>query len=213
MKRLRKAVFSVKLRYYAVGEYGRGLYRPHYHAIIFGLYCHDPPDLLYNRNSLLFNPALANKLIILGIQHRKLAEQAWQGKGFLHFGSVTSQSITYVTKYLCKTFDCDVRQEVAKRVLRPEFSLMSRCPGLGSGFIAKPECERVLRSLKMSSLTVIQSSCPDIMRTNYLPIILMSLKNIKLLLSLKLINKSLICTTNTGYLGAIRKSFKPYCEL
>jgi hypothetical protein len=98
--------------------------------------------------SLLFNPALANKLTILDIQHRKVVEQTWQGKGFLYFGSVTSHGITYVIKYLCKTFDYDFRQEIAKRGLRPEFSLMSRCPGLGSGFIAKHEMRESIKEFK-----------------------------------------------------------------
>lgn len=37
MKRLRKDVSPVKLRFYAVGEYGTETKRPHYHAIMFGM--------------------------------------------------------------------------------------------------------------------------------------------------------------------------------
>jgi hypothetical protein len=36
-KSLRKAISPVKIRYYAVGEYGQQSQRPHYHAIIYGL--------------------------------------------------------------------------------------------------------------------------------------------------------------------------------
>lgn len=37
IKRLRRKVEPVKLRYYACGEYGSLTHRPHYHLIIFGL--------------------------------------------------------------------------------------------------------------------------------------------------------------------------------
>lgn len=37
LKRLRKALGSVKIRYFGCGEYGSKLERPHYHAIIVGL--------------------------------------------------------------------------------------------------------------------------------------------------------------------------------
>lgn len=43
MKRLRKKqakVTDVKIRYYLVGEYGSKTFRPHYHAIIFGVIDH-----------------------------------------------------------------------------------------------------------------------------------------------------------------------------
>ena len=36
-KRLRKALDTKKIRYFACGEYGDTTSRPHYHAIIFGL--------------------------------------------------------------------------------------------------------------------------------------------------------------------------------
>lgn len=37
MKRLRKAFPDQKIRYFAAGEYGSETFRPHYHAILFGL--------------------------------------------------------------------------------------------------------------------------------------------------------------------------------
>ena len=36
-KRLRKALDTKKIRYFACGEYGDTTSRPHYHAIVFGL--------------------------------------------------------------------------------------------------------------------------------------------------------------------------------
>lgn len=37
LKRLRKAIQPLRIRYYAAGEYGERYSRPHYHLIIFGL--------------------------------------------------------------------------------------------------------------------------------------------------------------------------------
>lgn len=70
MKRLRK-ITPVKLRYYAVGEYGDVTQRPHYHIILFNL-----------------QPSLLPKVL-----------DVW-GQGIVHIGSVTPASIHYVTKYV-----------------------------------------------------------------------------------------------------------------
>ena len=44
-KRLRKKYKDKEVRYYAAGEYGSNTFRPHYHAIIFGLSLEDFSDL------------------------------------------------------------------------------------------------------------------------------------------------------------------------
>lgn len=64
------------IKYYACGEYGGRTNRPHYHAILFGA----EPEMV---------------------------ENAWRTsdgvlRGFVHFGSVTSDSIAYCTKYVMK---------------------------------------------------------------------------------------------------------------
>lgn len=65
---------EMNFKYYAVGEYGSETYRPHYHAIIFNL------------------------------QDVNTIEKAWKKEGnqigFVHVGTVTSDSIAYVTKYI-----------------------------------------------------------------------------------------------------------------
>ena len=49
LKRLRKHIAPVKIRFFATGEYGPTNKRPHYHILIFG---YDFPDkkFLYNKN-------------------------------------------------------------------------------------------------------------------------------------------------------------------
>ena len=36
LKRLRRQIEPLKIRYYAVGEYGTNTMRPHYHVLLFG---------------------------------------------------------------------------------------------------------------------------------------------------------------------------------
>lgn len=69
-KRLRH---EVSVRYFAVGEYGDITFRPHYHAIIFGL------------------PFTAHELV----------ERTW-GLGMVHCGDLTPASAAYVTGYVSK---------------------------------------------------------------------------------------------------------------
>lgn len=72
-KRLRKNVGNMKLRYYAVGEYGENTLRPHYHALVFGL------PLCYS----------------------EMVQKSWNC-GLTKVGTVTQASISYVVGYLMK---------------------------------------------------------------------------------------------------------------
>lgn len=95
-KRLRKLVpFSI--RYFAVGEYGSKTFRPHYHAIVFGL------------------PFTSHSIV----------DKAW-GKGHVQVGELTPQGAAYVTGYVSKKMTGwdDVRlegrrPEFARMSLRP----------------------------------------------------------------------------------------------
>lgn len=74
-KRLRKRLKNVRVRYYAVGEYGSNNGRPHYHAIIFNA------DDTSIRQSW-FNPKTKRPL------------------GIVHIGQVNESSIMYALKYV-----------------------------------------------------------------------------------------------------------------
>lgn len=103
MKRLRK-LCNAKLKYYFCGEYGERKHRPHYHAIIFGV-----PDV-------------------------ELYRKAWtlDGKpiGGIHIGTVTSDSIAYVMKYIDKS---SWTPKHARDDRVPEFAGMSK--GLGENYL------------------------------------------------------------------------------
>lgn len=83
MKRLRIHVnrdraVPVKIRYYAVGEYGEKNQRPHYHVLLFNM--------------------PANLMIDAG---HSFIQRIW-GLGFVKVGDVNPASIHYVTKYVMK---------------------------------------------------------------------------------------------------------------
>lgn len=100
-KRLRKEqsfISPERLRYYSVGEYGTEFDRPHYHSIMFNLHQSIVP---------------------------RLAE-IWRG-GIVHVGSVTSDSVGYVTKYV-------INRHGQYQGREPPFAVMSRRPGLGNSY-------------------------------------------------------------------------------
>lgn len=106
LKRIREQIAPRKIRYYAAGEYGDENLRPHYHLIVYGL---SPLEV-------------------------KLVEKCWT-YGFVKIGTVTPQSISYVSGYITKL----QKNHIILRELNrsPEFSLMSKDPGLGFGVVAR----------------------------------------------------------------------------
>lgn len=130
MKRLRKSQ-PQKLRFFACGEYGDQLGRPHYHAIVFNLTF--PNKTLYskkNNNPLYTSPQLTD---------------LWP-YGFSTFGSVTPDSAGYVARYSLKKINGDRAVDHYYRLspidgqmhhVRPEFAVMSRRPGLGFTWFEK----------------------------------------------------------------------------
>lgn len=103
MKRLRKSISPYKIRYFLVAEYGTLTYRPHYHLILFNF----PVDCDLNQYLV----------------------SSWQ-KGHCHVGSVTGQSIHYVTKYCLEVTDLPSELQL----YRP-FMLCSTKPAIGSNYL------------------------------------------------------------------------------
>ncbi len=131
MKRLRKAIYPTLIRFYACGEYGEELGRPHYHALIFG---YEFPD------KELWKTIRGNK-----IYESEMLTHIW-GQGFCSIGAVTFQSAAYVARYILKKQTGKQAEnhyaiidketgEISHRV--PEFTVMSRRPGIGANWFAK----------------------------------------------------------------------------
>lgn len=102
LKRLRFMISPRKLRYYAVGEYGDESWRPHYHAVVFGL-----------------SPLEVNTV-----------RTSW-GLGHVVVGNLTIQSAAYVAGYVTKKMGKKIG-DAALDGKYPEFQRMSLCPGIGA---------------------------------------------------------------------------------
>lgn len=122
LKSLRRPHEAGKIRYYIAGEYGENYSRPHYHAILFGL----------------------------GKDDQKEIEAAWE-KGFVYVGNVTDESTSYVARYITKKLSGDKAGEYKKHGVIPEFSIMSRRPGIGSRF-----CDKFREELKNRKSVIVK---------------------------------------------------------
>lgn len=119
MKRLRARYQGKEIRYFHSGEYGGVNGRPHYHALLFG---HDFSDK---------SPWM-----------RRGEHQTWRSaelealwpQGMSELGSVTPESAGYVARYALKKLVVDA-QDYGGRL--PEYSTMSRRPGIGRPWYEK----------------------------------------------------------------------------
>lgn len=143
MKRLRK-ITGQELRFFMCGEYGPKTYRPHYHAIIYGLKLDDVQ---------FFSQRMLGKKIYTYYQSVTL-QNAWsvlecdcKGErqrnpiGHVLLGKVTWETCAYVARYCLKKAYGSDGDILKKYGVTPEFVLMSRRPGIArQWFDEHPEC-------------------------------------------------------------------------
>lgn len=126
-KRLRKN--DGPFRFFHCGEYGDTTNRPHYHACVFGLdWLHDRKFYKTTKRGdrLWTSPSL---------------DKRWEN-GACWIGELTTQSASYVARYLMKKKTGLLAEEHYKNMLdpetgavyevRPEYTTMSRRPGIGA---------------------------------------------------------------------------------
>lgn len=130
MKRLRKAIDPVPIRFFLVGEYGELNNRPHYHAIIFGF------AFLGDRKP--FKKTKTGHQLYIS----ETLNKAW-GMGQTLIGNLSSESAGYTARYAMKKITGELSETHYERLnpetgeiyrVLPEFALMSRRPGIGSDF-------------------------------------------------------------------------------
>lgn len=130
MKKLRKR-FGKGIRFYACGEYGEQNKRPHYHVIIFNF---DFSDKKYYKMSKTGTQLWTSDV----------AEQVWE-KGFCVLGEVTFETAAYIARYVVDKMTGPKAEEWYTYVtpdgevitVEPEFTNMSRKPGIGRGYFDK----------------------------------------------------------------------------
>lgn len=138
-KKLRKK-YGNGIRYYMCGEYGEEFHRPHYHACVFN---HDFDDkvLWTERDGIpLYNSEALDKL---------WTTSYGEPLGFTSTGDVTFQSAAYVARYIMKKVTgekaedhythLDQYGEIHERT--PEYTQMSRRPGIGSDWAKRFESD------------------------------------------------------------------------
>lgn len=155
MKRLRKKYPNKKIRYYHCGEYGELNRRPHYHAIIFNLEFQDKKYFKEVNKQILYTS--------------DILDEVWQHQGFTTIGNVTFESAAYVARYIMKKINGEQADEHYKDIkidprtgeiltivqLQPEYTTMSRRPGIASDWYNKfssdlfPSDEVILKGKKL----------------------------------------------------------------
>lgn len=140
MKRLRKR-FGSGIRFYHCGEYGSKNKRPHYHACIFGF---DFPD----KRLWKITPT-GHRLYVSDILNSLWSDpDTGISYGFSTIGDVTFESAAYVARYIMKKINGDAAKDHYEWVddvtgevfpLKPEYTTMSRRPGIGKTWLDKFE--------------------------------------------------------------------------
>lgn len=118
-KRLRRHFDGVRIRYYLAGEYGSCTFRPHYHAIVYGIGLSDFSDLEYRGCNERKDPFYSSRVM----------SDIWSN-GFILMSDVTWKTCAYVARYVLKKQGKSSDFHVSRGSV-PEFNLSSRCPGIG----------------------------------------------------------------------------------
>lgn len=126
MRRLRKAFPDLRIRFFAASEYGETTGRLHYHALLYGVAF---ADRQFSKKSKTGEPMFTSATL----------DAAWR-LGFATVQDFTEATAAYVAGYAVKKIGGKPADEHYWRAhpvtgelvhVRPEFSLMSRKPGIG----------------------------------------------------------------------------------
>lgn len=123
IKRLRKRIQGVKIRFFYSGEYGETTFRPHFHLILFGWW---PDDAKYLKKSSDYS-----------IYTSALLDDCWR-QGYVWIGRNSFDTFAYVAGYVLKKFRGSKEdREKWYRGREPERSVMSRRPGIALDWFNK----------------------------------------------------------------------------
>lgn len=117
----RAGIQSAGVRFFSAGEYGDAFGRPHWHCLVFNAPLPDANIFAHNK---LGDP----------LYHSALIEKAWK-YGFAVLGKITWQSASYTARYVMKKRKGKEKSYYDAAGIEPEFTRMSRNPGIGKEFI------------------------------------------------------------------------------
>lgn len=117
LKRFRKEILPSRVRFFAVGEYGDETQRPHYHVAMFGYPCCARGNTRYGNAGV---PICCDNCVRV--------HNTWS-HGRVFIGDLTVNSAQYVAGYVTKKMTGKSDPRLYGR--EPEFSRMSRRPGIG----------------------------------------------------------------------------------
>lgn len=121
MKRLRKHYSDKRIRFFACGEYGSKTFRPHYHAIIYGV------DFSEDRYIWKLDSGFVN-------YRSPTLEKIWPSGNSL-IADVNMNTCAYVSRYCTKKKYGLQNIYYQSLNIEPEFNLMSRRPGIGANWL------------------------------------------------------------------------------
>ena len=117
--------FGSGIRYFGAAEYG-SLGRPHYHLILFNFFPKDAKRLSqFPYGGFYYSSKTLDRL---WRTKKKLADGKYHQLGFVSVGDVSFNSCAYVARYCQKK----IGKELGVVGVNPEFSFMSRRPGISS---------------------------------------------------------------------------------
>lgn len=122
MRRLRRRYPDAKIRFFIGSEYGETYGRPHYHGFLFNV----PTSIL--NHSKDWRPGMPDKKrgkIGFSFINRELND-IWQ-LGFTTIGAYNRQRAGYCANYF-------VDKQNVPELIKPNFNLMSRKPGIGHDY-------------------------------------------------------------------------------
>lgn len=128
MKRVRKAFPDDKIRFFACGEYGPNTFRPHYHAILFGLHLDDLVP--FGRSVQGHQYYISESLQRCWYIDERRSDQLPGLIGHLVVANVTWETCAYTARYITKKLTGPEAQFYSDFNIEPPFSLMSRRPGI-----------------------------------------------------------------------------------
>lgn len=128
-KRLRKANPDARIRFFCCGEYGTNTFRPHYHAIIFGLELNDL--VLWSKNKLGDNLYNSETLAKHWSNGDRSSPNYREPYGHVVVAECTWETCAYVARYVTKKLDGEDKAFYETFNLEPQFQLHSNKPGIG----------------------------------------------------------------------------------